>query len=462
MSEVAPTKRFYILFPVLFVLVDLGVMVGAYSTAFLIVGQPIVYTTLHANALILSLLVWAAEGLVLKDYKIGRNTSYTTTVSYAIRSVAIFVSVFLFVWVFSNYRILDRTFLGSFFTALLCVTVISRTIIHSLLNWYRSLGKNFRNAIIIGYDKLGFSLYDVLKRKGNHGIRCHGFYGDGEENRWYHKLGTTKDFLNSSWENLDFVYVSENLDKSIIDQIIERADNQFVKVKLLPSYASYQPKTYTLRRFENISIVDVNDLPLDNIFNRFAKRAFDIVFTAFVILFVMSWLYPLIAVGILMESRGPVIFRQLRHGRNNRKFYCYKFRTMIMNSESDTRWATRDDPRVTRFGSFLRKSSLDELPQFFNVLRGEMAIVGPRPHAVEMNEHYKNKVDKFYQRHAHKPGITGLAQAMGYRGEIREFYHIKNRVKLDRFYFQNWSFILDIRIIIKTIVVLLKGQEAAY
>ncbi len=457
------SKRFYFLFPILFILADAIAVtisfIGSYSIEF----NSIIPTGSYLYALLISLVIWVTLDIAIKDYKIGRNTTFTRTFNKSARSVAIFISILLFIWVFSDYKILDRSFLGTYFMALLLVVAVSRLSTHWSLNHYRSLGRNFRNAVIVGYDKLGFSLFDALQRNRYHGIICKGFYGDeGENVTNYEKLGGIFDFLKSKWDELDFVYVSGHLKRDLIDKIIERADNEFVKVKLLPTFATYQPKIYTLKRFDNISIIDVNDLPLDNIFNRIIKRTFDIAFSLIVMVFVMSWLYPLIALIIQLETPGPVIFKQLRHGKNNKKFWCFKFRTMVINEESDTRWATKNDPRVTRFGKFLRISSLDELPQFINVLRGEMAIVGPRPHAVEMNEHYRTRVDKFYQRHAFKPGITGLAQAMGYRGEIREFYHIKNRVKLDRFYFQNWSFWFDLKIIVKTIYVLFRGQEAAY
>ena len=459
------TKRFYFFFPILFITADVIAVAVSFFGAHYVEFQTIALSVQYKYALIISLLCWTIIDLLTKDYKIGRGSQYSRTFNHSAKSVAIFLSALLFIWVFSNYKVLDRSFLATYFMALLLSITCTRLITHWSLNRYRRFGRNFRNAVIVGYDKLGFSLFDALDKNKDHGIRCDGFYGEEEiqsDKIKYNKLGSVIDFFRSSWAKLDYIYVSGNLQKDIIDRIIERADNEFVKVKLLPTFANYQPKIYTLRRFDNISIIDVNDLPLDNIFNRFIKRSFDILFSLFVVVFFISWMYPLIALLIKLESPGPVIFRQLRHGRNNRTFWCLKFRSMVINDEADTKWATKGDPRVTRFGKFLRVSSLDELPQFFNVLAGEMTIVGPRPHAVEMNEHYKNKVDRFYQRHAYKPGITGLAQSMGYRGEIREFYHIKNRVKLDRFYFQNWSFTFDLKIIVKTIFVLLKGQETAY
>lgn len=192
------------------------------------------------------------------------------------------------------------------------------------------------------------------------------------------------------------------------------------------------------------------------------KRSLDIVLSFLVVVFILSWLFPIIAILIKSSSKGPLLFKQLRHGRDNVPFYCYKFRTMRVNDAADIQQAVKNDPRVTKIGAILRRSSLDELPQFLNVLKGEMSIVGPRPHAVRMNERFSEEVENFMFRHAVKPGITGLAQAKGYRGETKDFYDIYSRCKLDLFYIKNWSIILDLRIILWTTVALLMKNHRAY
>ena len=192
------------------------------------------------------------------------------------------------------------------------------------------------------------------------------------------------------------------------------------------------------------------------------KRSFDVLFAALVIVFIFSWLFPVIALLIKSTSKGPVLFKQLRHGKNNVPFYCYKFRTMQVNDTADTQQATKHDPRVTRVGAFLRKSSLDELPQMFNVILGDMAIVGPRPHAMLMNEKFSEGIDNFMFRHTVKPGITGLAQAKGFRGETKDFYDIYSRCKLDLFYIKNWSIVLDLKIVVWTVASLFINKDRAY
>lgn len=193
-----------------------------------------------------------------------------------------------------------------------------------------------------------------------------------------------------------------------------------------------------------------------------AKRIFEILLVSVFLILIASWLFPIIALMIKLESDGPVFYKQLRHGQNNVPFYCLKFRSMKFEPESDFKQATRGDRRVTKVGAFLRKSSLDELPQLLNVLVGEMAIVGPRPHAIPMNKEFAEKIENFMFRHMVKPGITGLAQAKGYRGEIRDTFDMNARLRYDLFYIKNWSFLLDLKIIILTFHSLFFKNKNAY
>lgn len=200
----------------------------------------------------------------------------------------------------------------------------------------------------------------------------------------------------------------------------------------------------------------------DSNHKRRMKRVFDLSLAFFTTVFVLSWLFPIIGLLIKLDSRGPVFFKQLRHGRGNKVFNCYKFRTMVKNSEADTKQATQNDSRITRVGQFLRKSSLDELPQVINVLLGDMSIVGPRPHAVPMNLEFAKEIGGFMQRHRVKPGITGLAQCKGFRGEILNFQELYSRYRLDHFYVRKWCLLFDIKIVIDTAFSLIAKNEKAY
>jgi len=193
-----------------------------------------------------------------------------------------------------------------------------------------------------------------------------------------------------------------------------------------------------------------------------AKRIFEIFAVSIFLILIASWLFPIIALFIKMESKGPVFYKQLRHGQNNVPFYCLKFRSMKFEAEGNFKQATKGDSRVTRVGAFLRKSSLDELPQLLNVLIGEMAIVGPRPHAIPMNKEFAEKIENFMCRHMVKPGITGLAQSKGYRGEINDAFDMNARLRYDLFYIKNWSFLFDIKIILWTFHSLIYKTENVY
>ncbi|MFM8914265.1 MAG: exopolysaccharide biosynthesis polyprenyl glycosylphosphotransferase, partial [Flammeovirgaceae bacterium] len=207
---------------------------------------------------------------------------------------------------------------------------------------------------------------------------------------------------------------------------------------------------------------EVSALPIDEPVNQALKRSFDLLFSLLFVILVLSWLLPLIAIIIKIDSKGPVFFVQKRNGLKNLPFGCIKFRTMVVNQEADTKQATKDDARITSIGKFLRKSSIDELPQFINVLKGDMSLIGPRPHPIKLNEQFAVHIQSLMARHYAKPGITGLAQCMGYRGETKDLSDMENRVRLDRYYIEHWSFWLDIKIVFLTVVSLLRGSEKAY
>jgi len=201
----------------------------------------------------------------------------------------------------------------------------------------------------------------------------------------------------------------------------------------------------------SLVVFNPQEIPLDDINSRFFKRAFDIVFSSVVILFVISWLFPLLCVLIKLTSKGPVFFKQKRTGINNRTFTCMKFRTMHMSNDADEKQATKNDSRVTALGGFLRKSNLDEFPQFFNVLIGQMSIVGPRPHMLKHTNQYSELIDYYRVRHYVKPGITGWAQVSGYRGETDELWKMQKRVEYDMSYLESWTFWWDLRIVFLTV-----------
>ena len=243
--------------------------------------------------------------------------------------------------------------------------------------------------------------------------------------------------------------------------MVEFGDNNSIVVKFIPDSKAIFSKNLKIDYYELFPVLSLQKTALHDPLIKNFKRGFDFIFSLFVIILVLSWLTPLVALLIKLESRGPVFFKQSRPGLDEQEFLCYKFRSMQVNVTTEKE-ASRNDPRVTRIGRFIRKTSIDELPQFFNVLLGDMSVVGPRPHLWSQNKNYGNRIKKYMVRHYVKPGITGLAQVKGCRGEIETDNDMINRIKYDVYYIENWSLLMDIKIIIQTVVNIFKGEEKAY
>lgn len=264
-------------------------------------------------------------------------------------------------------------------------------------------------------------------------------------------------------QDVDHIYcMASRLKKTELRQLIHFADNNFKKLKIIPDNKEIFTRAMSIELYDTIPVLNMRELPLDRGYSKIKKRIFDIIFASLVLIFLLSWLVPLVYIIMQIESPGPLFFRQKRHGYNMKTFWCYKFRSMEDNPDSDTKMMTKNDKRVTRLGGILRRTSVDELPQFINVLKGEMSVVGPRPHMESQTAQYEISVDKYLVRHFVKPGITGLAQIRGYRGEIEQASDIINRTRLDIFYLEKWSIRLDLRIIYGTVVNVFRGEEKAY
>ena len=249
-----------------------------------------------------------------------------------------------------------------------------------------------------------------------------------------------------------------------LNRLMEIADDNCIRVKFIPdSIRGLHTDDYHIEYMDTIPVISVRPDPLaQHISNRVHKRIFDIAFSTLVILLILSWLTPLLCLLIKLDSKGPIFFKQRRSGRDNRPFWCYKFRSMRTNDACDQLQASRNDPRVTRLGAFLRKSNLDEMPQFFNVFMGQMSVVGPRPHMLKHTEEYRAIIRKYMARQFLQPGITGWAQVNGYRGETKTPEMMAKRVEYDLFYMENWSLVMDIRIICLTVLNLVRGDKNAF
>jgi len=243
--------------------------------------------------------------------------------------------------------------------------------------------------------------------------------------------------------------------------MVEFADSNKINIKFIPGAKEIFSKNLKINYLEMFPVLTMQKTILHEPLIKITKRTFDILFSILVIVFLLSWMVPILAILIKLESKGPVFFKQGRPGLEENEFYCYKFRSMKLNEDTESE-ASKNDPRVTKMGKLMRKTSMDELPQFINVLFGDMSVVGPRPHLWSQNKSYGNKIKKYMVRHYVKPGITGLAQVKGFRGEIESDEDMINRIKFDVFYIDNWSLILDLKIIVLTVINIIKGEKKAY
>jgi putative colanic acid biosynthesis UDP-glucose lipid carrier transferase len=267
----------------------------------------------------------------------------------------------------------------------------------------------------------------------------------------------------ASDQNVNELYIVAKLDFiTDLNYYFELGDKYCMRLKFVPDFSPISKVHFSSSNFDNFHVIKPRHEPLQNPYNRLVKRVFDIIFSSLIIVFILSWLYPILAFMIKKESKGPVLFKQLRTGKKNDSFWCYKFRSMTVNAQSDNLQAQKGDARVTKIGKFIRRTSLDEMPQFFNVLLGNMSVVGPRPHMLKHTTDYNNQIKNFMVRHFVKPGITGLAQVTGLRGETKKVSDMKRRVRADIEYVQQWSLVKDIKICFLTVIVTLKGDEKAF
>jgi Undecaprenyl-phosphate glucose phosphotransferase len=352
---------------------------------------------------------------------------------------------------------ISRTYLTIFFIGSICFISIYRYIVKGSLKRLREKGFNKQFVLILGAGTLGRRFYENLNRYPELGYEVVGFLDDYTEKHerkhvHYKPIIGTIDELEDLLQKvlIDEVIIALPLEAHLkFGHIVSVCEKSGVRTLIIPDYFDILPSKPHFDNFAGMPLINVRDIPLDEMSNRTLKRSFDLLFSLCALL-ITSPLLILIAIGIKITSSGPIIFKQERVGLGRRKFMMYKFRTMKVLSEdsSNSKWTTENDPRRTKFGTFLRKTSLDELPQFFNVLFGHMSVVGPRPERPYFVEQFKEEIPKYMVKHHIRPGITGWAQSNGLRGDTS----IEDRIKHDIFYIENWSFLFDIKIIWKTIL----------
>ncbi|QRM88733.1 exopolysaccharide biosynthesis polyprenyl glycosylphosphotransferase [Lacinutrix sp. WUR7] len=403
---------------------------------------------------------WIIISTLSKFYGVFRYTREVVIMTLIFRQMALFTLV---VFAYSGFHydldILPKTIFKYIGSVFVLVTVFKFTLYYLLQRYRVSFGGNYRVTAILGKNKQTHALEKFFNDKPEYGY---------SHTKTFNFKNLTDEGLQDCFkflqeENVDEIYCSlSQLSNSQLSKVIDFADNNLKILKFLPDNKDIYSKKLKYEYYNYTPILSFRNIPLEDSVNQFFKRVFDIVFSSAVIILLLSWLTPIIAILIIIESRGPIFFKQSRNGFNYKEFDCYKFRSMTPNKDANLNQATRGDQRVTKIGKFIRKTSIDELPQFFNVLFGDMSVVGPRPHMVSHTNMYAKRIDKFMVRHFVKPGITGLAQVSGFRGEIETDKDIINRVKLDIFYIENWSLLLDVKIVTQTFMNVVNGEDKAY
>lgn len=414
----------------------------------------------HLSYIAFTAIAWIILSLKANFYEVFRYTKVVKIISLVFMQGLIFT--FIVFSFFGIYEKLNRaaTDIIFYLAQVFLLILLFKLAIYFLLKKYRIFyNGNYRQTVIIGRNSKTRQLKDFFMKNPEYGYKISKVFDVKQANK-----ALVEDCFTYVLENdIDEIYCSmAELSNNQLNKIIDFADNNLKVLKFLPDNKDVFTKKLKYDYYGYLPVLSLRKIPIEDPLNQFIKRAFDFSMALFVIVFVLSWLIPVLAILIKLNSKGPVFFKQSRNGLDYKEFYCYKFRSMKINPEADLEQVSKNDPRVTWIGRFLRKTSFDELPQFVNVLKGEMSVVGPRPHMVSHTHMYAERIDKFMVRHFVKPGITGLAQVSGYRGEVESERHIISRVKYDIFYLENWSLILDLKIISQTIYNAIKGDEHAY
>lgn len=404
----------------------------------------------------------------LSSYFIGYYKLYRYNSAYKVLNLIFKQGVLFALGFFAYFGIFKEGIIVNEQCNTLVITLVSvalvKIVFFTLIKNYRRIGKNYRKVIFLEQDYTTNKIITLFQEKKYLGYSVVGCFSETSSVSSPY-LGTYEEFYKYALENpSDEVYVAlSKFNKQEVKRITQFCNQYNIQLKLIPSSNELYSKSQKAEvYYDSFKVLSVKKLPFQILENKIIKRIFDVCFSFLVIVFLMSWLTPFLWVLVKMESKGALFFKQKREGLNGECFVCYKFRSMKKNEEANQVHAVKNDHRVTRIGAFMRKTSIDELPQFFNVFMGDMSVVGPRPH---MNAHsikFEQEINNYIKRYAVKPGITGLAQVSGYRGEIKQKSDIENRVRLDVFYIENWSFLFDLKIIFNTVFNVFKGEENAY
>jgi putative colanic acid biosynthesis UDP-glucose lipid carrier transferase len=425
------------------------------------------------NLLLLGISIssWTVIGMSVHLYEEFRTRSFAYEFIAVLKTTLLHACFFTFLFFYCfKYFPYPRTFtLLNAFLIFTGITVVKFVVKQSLLR-LRSNGYNIKNILIVGTGDTGMKFYNTITSNDHFGYRCVGFVDEQsnpEINEQY--LGKISDLARilEDYEIDDVIVALPETQNTEMEKIIIASEKEAKRVRIIADCHRFGTSTASMNLFGSFPLLTIRTSPLDDLTKQRFKRIFELCFMTILFFTVFWWLFPIIAVLIKLSSPGPVLFVQERQGLNNKRIRCYKFRSMVSNSATVNAngqylQATLNDSRVTPIGRFLRKTNLDELPQFINVLMGDMSLVGPRPHPIPLHQESKNTIQNYMLRHVVKPGITGWAQVNGYRGETKLSGQMQKRVDFDLWYIENYSVWLDCQIIFQTLMNMIKGDKNAY
>ncbi len=419
----------------------------------------------HLIYFIYTLIFWVTSTSFLKFYNVHRYSSTLNVISLLIKQfLAYMVITFAFIGIFRSIDEQAQATFSYLLYAFAAVGIMKLLSFYGLKAYRSHLHGNIRNVVIIGSGKKVKELQRIFTDKKDLGFLIKAIFSNSGEEGTNGTISDSLKFLENN-ENVDEIYCAiDELSENDLNQYVRYANDNYCNIKFISDTGQLITKRLKTHYYGYLPVLSFQEGVINSEFNKFIKRSFDLIFSLFVIAFILSWLSVILFVLVKIESKGSLFFKHKRTGINYKQFNCYKFRSMVITKEIKGTYVKQNDERVTKIGRFLRRTSIDELPQFINVLLGQMSVVGPRPHMVSYTEDYSKKVDKynFIFRHHVKPGITGLAQIKGCRGEIKSDQDVINRIKYDIFYIENWSLLLDLKIIFQTFLNAVKGDDKAY
>ncbi len=418
------------------------------------------YYDYYVQLLVFFNLSWMFLSLLFKTYDTRRTLVPRKATGKVLNAYFIHLFILLLFLVSLKKDEYSRLFLIYFYVSFLITILPWRFYFLRFLKAFRSRGLNFRKVVLLGQGPGLARFYKSVREHPEYGLEVAGYFSDkpvgdvpihGPESA-FDEFAKQNDI-----EEIFCAYPSG--DERLLHWF-RYADENLIRFRVIPDLGIEHTTRVEIDFHHDVPVLVHRKEPLEHLHNRLLKRFGDIAFSLFVIVTVFPWLFPILAIGVNLSGKGPVFFRQTRTGLKDDGFSILKFRSMVVNQEADKKQASGTDSRITAFGRFIRKHNLDELPQFFNVLKGDMSVVGPRPHMLAHTEEYRKLIDRYMVRHLVKPGITGLAQTTGLRGETETTEKMEERVKADVYYIENWSVLLDLKIIFITILQTIRGGAA--